>query len=279
MRAELRDKRDALLAKIGTRPLVMGILNVTPDSFSDGGRFQTADEAVAHATRMVVDGCDIVDIGGESTRPGATPASEVDELARVVPIVERLAQVVDVPLSIDTYKANVARTALERGAVLVNDVWGLQGDAAMADAVAEAEAVIVIMHNRAQTDAAIDIVTDILRFFNRSLALAERAGIPRQRIILDPGVGFAKTSSQNRDAVACIAQLKDYGLPILVGVSRKRFLGSMTDGAEGSLVGTIAANLTAAAAGAAIFRVHDVAEHVAAFKVFHTIRTRVAKQP
>jgi dihydropteroate synthase len=279
MRAELREKRDAFLAKIGTRPLVMGILNVTPDSFSDGGRFQTADEAVAHAMRMVVNGCDIVDIGGESTRPGAAPASEADELARVVPIVARLAQVVDAPLSIDTYKANVATKALELGAVLVNDVWGLQGDAAMADAVAEAEAAVIIMHNRAQTDAAIDIVTDIRRFFNRSLVLAEKAGIPRQRIILDPGVGFAKTSRQNRDAVACIAELKDYALPILVGVSRKTFLGSMTDGAEGSLVGTIAANLAAAAAGAAIFRVHDVAEHVAAFKVFQTIRTCVVEQP
>jgi dihydropteroate synthase len=149
----------------------------------------------------------------------------------------------------------------------------------MADVVAEAEAAIVIMHNRAEKDPAIDIVTDIRRFFHRSLALADRAGIPRRHIILDPGVGFGKTSRQNREAVARIAEFRDYALPILIGLSRKTFLGSMTDGAEGSLVGTIAANLAAAAAGAAIFRVHDVAEHVAAFKVFHTIRSDTVEQP
>jgi dihydropteroate synthase len=273
MRAEQRARRDALLRRIGTRPLVMGILNVTPDSFSDGGRFQALDAAAAHAKQMIADGCDIVDIGGESTRPGAAPVAEAEELARIGRIVALLDGLGDTPVSIDTTKARVARAAVGLGAVLVNDVWGLQKDPAMADVVAEAQAAIVIVHNRPDKDEAIDIVADIRRFFDRSLALAEKAGIPRERIILDPGVGFAKTSRQNRDAVAGIAELADYRLPILIAASRKGFLGSTGGGAEASLIGTIAVNLTAAAAGAAIFRVHDVAEHVLALKVFHTIRT------
>ena len=152
-------------------------------------------------------------------------------------------------------------------------MWGLQYDSGMADTVAETETAVVIMHNRAQKDAAIDILADIRRFFDRSLALAQAAGIPRARIILDPGVGFGKTSRQNVEAVARIGELRDYRLPVLIGVSRKSFLGSLVEvGVEGRLIATLAANLAAAASGAAIFRVHDVAEHVAAFKVFDTIR-------
>ncbi len=273
MRVEPSAKRDAFLRKIGTRPIVMGILNVTPDSFSDGGRHASLDAAVAHAKQMVADGCDIVDVGGELTRPGATPASEADELARVEPVLAKLSSVIEAPFSIDTYKANVAVRAIELGAVLINDVWGLQRDPAMADVVAESEAAVVIMHNRAERDAEIDIVADIQRFFDRSLALAAKAGIRNDRIILDPGVGFAKTSHQNRDVVARLPELKRYGLPIMVGASRKNFLGRLSDGTEGSLIGTIAVNLAAAASGASIFRVHDVAEHVAAFTVFHTVRS------
>ena len=263
MQKDLRAKRDAFLAKIGSRAIIMGILNLTPDSFSDGGRFQNLDTALAQAKKMVAEGCDIVDVGGESTRPGATPVLEAEELARVL----------DAPLSIDTYKAPVARRAADLGAILINDVWGLQHDAGMADAVAETETAVVIMHNRPQRDAAIDILSDIRRFFDRSLTLAEAAGIPRGRIILDPGVGFGKTSRQNVEAVARIGELRDYGLPVLIGVSRKSFLGSLIEvGVEGRLIATVAANLAAAASGAAIFRVHDVAEHVAALKVFDTIR-------
>ena len=263
-----RARRDAFLRKIGTRPVVMGILNLTPDSFSDGGRFNTVAAAVAYANRLLADGCDIVDVGGESTRPEATAISEADEWARVAPVLAELAQNPDAPLSIDTYKANVAARALELGAILVNDVWGLQKDEAMADTVAEAEAAVVIMHNRAETDESIDILSDICRFFDRSLARAGRAGIPKGRIILDPGIGFGKTSRQNRDVIARLGELRSYGLPILIGVSRKSFLGSLMQGIEASLIGTVAANQAAAAHGAAIFRVHDVAEHVAAFKVF-----------
>jgi dihydropteroate synthase len=273
MQADARARRDDFLAKIGSRAIVMGILNVTPDSFSDGGRFVNLDAALAQAKRMVAEGCDIVDVGGESTRPGATPVEEAEELARIEPILAALVREIDAPLSIDTYKAAVARRAAQIGAILVNDVWGLQRDPGMADAVAETETAVVIMHNRAQRDASIDILADIRRFFDRSLALADAAGIPRGRVILDPGVGFGKTSRQNVEAVARIGELRDYGLPVLIGVSRKSFLGSLVDvGVEERLVATLAANLAAAASGAAIFRVHDVAEHVAALKVFGTIQ-------
>jgi dihydropteroate synthase len=272
MRPPLRAKRDAFLKLIGSRPLIMGILNVTPDSFSDGGRFHAADAAVAHARRMAADGADILDIGAESTRPGATPVTAEEELARLEPVLAALADL-DVPLSVDTSKAAIASRVLARGAVVINDVWGLQSDPAMADTVAQGEAAVVIMHNRAEKDDALDIVADIRRFFDRSLTIAARAGIPKQRIILDIGVGFAKSSRQNRDAIARLEQLKDYGLPILVGASRKKFLGSLTaDGSEGTLAGTVAVSLAAAAAGAAILRVHDVAEHAAALKVFRTMR-------
>lgn len=278
MRAEVRAKRDAFLHKLKSRPAVMGILNVTPDSFSDGGRFQAFDAAIAHAKSMVVAGCDIVDIGGESTRPSATPVSEAEELARVGEVLRALADLLDVPLSIDTSKAAVAARAIETGAAVINDVWGLQKDPDMAVVVAETEAALVIMHNREEKDERVDILADIRRFFDRSLALAAKAGVPEEVIILDPGIGFGKTSRQNVEAVARIPDLKEYGLPILVGASRKAFLGSLTgDGIEATLIGTVAANLVAAAAGASIFRVHDVAEHVAALRIFHSMHGNVTR--
>jgi len=228
---------------------------------------------LASAKRMAAEGCDIIDVGGESTRPGALPVAEAKELARIEPVLAELAGTIDVPLSIDTYKADVAARAVELGAVLVNDVWGLQKDPAMADAVAVAEAAVVVMHNRTDKNPAIDIVADIRQFFARSLALAERAGIPPSRIILDPGIAFGKTSRQNVEVIARLGELKEFGCPLLVGVSRKKFLGSLIDdGLEGQLIGTIAANLAAFAAGASLFRVHDVVEHVAALKVFHAIQ-------
>jgi dihydropteroate synthase len=269
----LAARRDAFLQQLRIRPVVMGILNLTPDSFSDGGQFQDIDAAVRHARTLVAAGCDIVDLGGESVRPGATPVSADEELTRIDPVMAALAETLHAPLSIDTSKAAVAASALKRGAVLVNDVWGLQKDPAMADIVAAAEAAVVIMHNRAEKDDAIDIVADIRGFFDRSLAIAARAGIPTARIILDPGIAFAKSSRQNRDVINRLPELQDYGLPIMVGISRKAFLGSLADGSpEATLPGTIAASLAAAAGGAALFRVHDVAEHVAALRVFHAIR-------
>jgi len=278
MRAEARAKRDAFLHKLKSRPAVMGILNLTPDSFSDGGRFQNPDAAIAHAKSMVVAGCDIVDIGGESTRPSASPVSEAEELARVEQVLTALTGLLDVPVSIDTSKAAVAVRAVEIGAAVVNDVWGLQKDPSMPDAVAQAEAAVIIVHNRTEKDERADILADMRRFFDRSLALAAKAGIPKHVIILDPGIGFGKTSRQNVEAVARIPDLKDYGLPILVGASRKAFLGSLTgDGIEATLIGTVAANLVAAAAGASIFRVHDVAEHVAALRIFHSMHGNITR--
>jgi dihydropteroate synthase len=271
MRAAQRAKRDAFLDKIGIRPVVMGILNVTPDSFSDGRRFIAADAALSHATQMWEEGADIVDIGGESTRPGALPVTEAEEFARIQFILAELGNR-EIPISIDTYKANIAVRALDLGAVVVNDVWGLQKDPAMADAVAAAGAAVVIMHNRAEKDSTIDIIADIRRFFTHSLTLADKAGIPRTRIVLDPGIAFGKTARQNVEVIVRLRELMDFDCPILIGVSRKAFLGSLIEGAiESTPFGTIAASLAACAAGASLFRVHDVAEHVAALKVFHAV--------
>jgi len=278
--AEAHARRDAFFGAIGKTPLVMGILNLTPDSFSDGGLYLAPEMALAQARRMVAQGCAIVDIGAESTRPDATPVGEQEELARLEPVLGDIIASVGVACSIDTTKARVAALACRLGAVVVNDVWGLQKDPAMADVVAEAEAGLVIMHNRAQKDDAIAMGADLRRFFDRSLAIADKAGIPRQRILLDPGIGFAKTAQQNLDAFARIADLAGYGLPVLVGASRKRFLGSITgDGVEASPLGSITVNLAAAAAGAAVFRVHDVAEHVAALRLFATLRQAAARRP
>ena len=267
-------RRDAFLNAIGQRPLVMGILNVTPDSFSDGGQFNVANAGLAQADRMIAEGADLLDIGGESTRPGATPVPEAEELRRIEPTVAELAGRTQLPISIDTYKAQVARVALRHGAVIVNDVWGFQHDPAMADVVADSGAAAIVMHNRATRDDSIDMLDDMRRYFDRTLALADRAGIPRTRLVLDPGIGFGKSAEQNHAALAGIAPLiAAYGLPVLIGVSRKSFLGALLDvGVHGRLIGTIAANLAAATYGATIFRVHDVAEHVAALKVFDILR-------
>ncbi len=250
----------------------MGILNTTPDSFSDGGRFEAPALAAARGREMVVQGAAVLDIGGESTRPGFTPVPADMEWARIAPVLGELVAVLDVPISVDTTKSAVARRALAAGAGLINDIWGFQGDPAMAETVAEACAAAVLMHNRDRPDPAVDIVDDMRRFFDRSLDIARRAGVPTTKLILDPGIGFGKTPSQQLDALRGIAKLLPYGLPLLVGVSRKSFLGRITGAAVGQrAIETIAANLAAAAAGARLFRVHDVSEHVTALKVFEAI--------
>jgi dihydropteroate synthase len=250
----------------------MGILNVTPDSFSDGGRFDAPNGALKQARKLVADGADIIDVGAESTRPGHTPISAEDEWARLEPLLAPLLDNVDAAFSIDTYKAATARRATELGVVVVNDVWGLQRDPAMPDAVAEAGVGVVVMHNRNDVDPALDIIADLRRFFDRSLDLAQRAGIPNERIILDPGIGFGKTKQQNLAALAATTELQDYGLPILIGISRKSIFGALLGATvEGRLIGTIAANLVTAMYGARIFRVHDPAEHRAAFTVLDAI--------
>ncbi len=269
------ERRDRFLGLVGTRPVIMGILNVTPDSFSDGGKCFNPDAAMTHAKKLAADGADIVDVGAESTRPGHTPVSAHEELARLEPILGKLTRALDTPFSIETSKACVARRAAELGVSVVNDVWGLQKDPAMAGTVAGTGMAAVIMHNREVVDPELDIVADMRRFFDRSLHLADAAGLPRARIILDPGIGFGKTRAQNFTALASLAALKDYGLPLLIGVSRKSLLGDR--GAElpdSILIRTIAANLAASINGASIFRVHDPAGHAAAFKVFDAIARR-----
>jgi dihydropteroate synthase len=274
-RPAMLDRRDRFLGLLGTRSLLMGILNITPDSFSDGGKFFSLETAMQQAKKLAGEGADIIDVGAESTRPGHTPVAAEEELARIEPILGKLTGSIALPFSIDTSKAKVARRATELGASVINDVWGLQHDPAMADTVAETGAAVVLMHNRDGVDPSLDIVADMRRFFDRSLSLADAAGIPRAHLILDPGIGFGKSRAQNFTALANLAALKDYGLPILIGVSRKSLLAEPdATPVDTSVVRTLAANLAAATNGASLFRVHDVAEHAAAFKVFDAIARR-----
>ena len=257
------------------RPIVMGVLNVTPDSFSDGGRFLEPAKAVAQAEKMIADGADIIDIGAESTRPygGAMPVSAADERARLAPTFSKVAGL-GVPVSIDSIKAEVAAWALDQGAAIINDVWGLQRDAGLAKLAAERQVPIVIMHNREQADPRLDILGDIDAFFRRSLAIAEGAGIAREQIVLDPGIGFGKTPDQSMRTIAQLEQLTGFGLPLLVGASRKRFINAVTPSQpDQRLGGSLAAHLLAVENGAAIVRVHDVAETVQALRVAAAIRS------
>lgn len=251
------------------RPLVMGVLNVTPDSFSDGGRFVDPTLAIKHAERMIAAGADIIDIGAESTRPygGAQPVSCEDELKRLAPVLPAVVKF-KTPVSIDTMKADVAAWALKQGAAMANDVWGLQRDAAMAGVVADHGVPVVIMHNRVAADPALDIIADVQAFFQRSLALAECAGIARDRIVLDPGIGFGKTPEQSIACIAHLTEFKRFGLPLLIGASRKRFINAITPSApDERLGGSIASHLAAVRNGAAIVRTHDVAETVQALRI------------
>lgn len=258
------------------RPLVMGILNVTPDSFSDGGVFFARDAAVAHAGRMIAEGADVIDVGAESTRPygNAVPVTAEEELRRleaVLPAAVGLGR----PVSIDTMKAAVAAWALEQGAAIVNDVWGLQRDPDMAGVVARYRAPVIVMHNRDAADPAIDIMDDMPAFFERSLAIAERAGIARDRVVLDPGIGFGKTQEQSMQAIARLDRLKSFGLPILVGASRKRFIDSVIPSPpDRRLGGSIAAHVLAVERGAAFIRAHDVAATVQALRIMAAIQER-----
>jgi dihydropteroate synthase len=256
----------ALLSR--PRPAVMGILNVTPDSFSDGGQFVAPERAMAQARRMIAEGADIIDIGAESTRPyGAQPISADEEMQRLQPI---LAEVValGVPVSIDSMKSAVVAWALDAGAAIANDVWGLQRDPDMAKVVAARHVPVIVMHNRDEADPGIDIIKDITDFFARSLDIADRAGISRDNIVLDPGIGFGKTSEQSMTALARLHDISVFGLPLLVGASRKRFISTVTPSEPHQRIGgSIAAHLVAAQAGARIIRTHDVAETVQALGV------------
>jgi dihydropteroate synthase len=262
----------ALLAK--GRPLVMGILNVTPDSFSDGGQFLDSTSAIAHARRMAEEGADILDIGAESTRPygDAVPVTMEEEKARLAPILPAVVAL-GLAVSIDTVKAKIAAWALEQGATMVNDVWGLQRDGDMARLVADYRVPVIVMHNRDVADPSIDIVADVIAFFARSLEIAARAGIARDKIVLDPGIGFGKTPEQSMTCIARLDAFRSFGLPLLVGASRKRFIDTVAPSKPGQrLAGSLAAHVLAAERGAAIIRAHDVAETVQALRVTAAIR-------
>lgn len=250
----------------GPGPFLMGIVNATPNSFSDGGRYLDVEAAVAHALRLAEEGADLIDLGGESTRPGAPPVPVAEELRRVVPVVERLrARGFTLPISIDTFKPEVARAALAAGADLVNDVMGL-ADPALAAVVADTKAPVVIMHMRGtpadmatRTDYG-DVVADVARELEAAVARAIAAGVDEERIVLDPGIGFAKTAEQNVEVLARLQELRKLGRPLLIGPSRKRFIGAITGApVEERLPGTLAAVTACVLAGAEFVRVHDVA--------------------
>jgi dihydropteroate synthase len=254
---------------LDARPLVMGILNVTPDSFSDGGQHADVAQAIAKGRALLAEGADILDIGGESTRPGYRPVTAEDEIARIEPVIRALAAECRIPISVDTMKAAVAARALAAGARIVNDVWGFQRDPDMARVAAEHGAAVVLMHNRETEDASLDIVVEVRDFLARSMDLAQAARIPLDRVILDPGIGFGKTPAQNMRLVREIDKLAALGCPILLGVSRKRIIGSITGRADprDRLAGTLALHVLGAMQGAAIVRAHDVAPHIDAMKM------------
>jgi len=264
-----------LIAK--RHPVIMGVLNVTPDSFSDGGRFLDPAAAIAHAREMIGEGADIIDIGAESSRPYGNPVAvsaeeERHRLEDVLPAVARLGP----PVSIDTMKASVAAWALRNGAAMVNDVWGLQRDPDMAGVVAAHGVPVIIMHNRDAADPDFDIFADLDAFFERSLAIAAAAGIARDAVVLDPGIGFGKTPEQSIAVIARLDRLERFGRPILVGASRKRFIHWVAPAPpQRRLGGSIAAHVLAVENGAALVRTHDVAETVQAMRVMAAIRSRV----
>jgi dihydropteroate synthase len=262
------------------RPLVMGVLNVTPDSFSDGGRFLDRAAALDHARRMIADGADIVDIGGESTRPGAAPTAEADELARVIPLLEALRGECDargVALSVDTRKPAVMRAAIAAGASMINDVGALAAPAAL-EAVAASDVAVCLMHMRGepatmqQAANYDDVVGEVKAFLADRAAACERAGIARDRIVLDPGFGFGKTVGHNLTLLRWLGDIVGLGYPVAVGLSRKSTIGTLTGREVGDRTGgSIAAALAAVARGAAIVRVHDVRETVDALKVWRAV--------
>ncbi|WP_027340840.1 dihydropteroate synthase [Halonatronum saccharophilum] len=256
----------------GKKTYIMGILNVTPDSFSDGGEYYDIESALKQAKEMVVEGADIIDVGGESTRPGAKKVSVEDELSRIKPVIKRLVEELEVPISVDTYKPQVARAALEIGAHIINDVWGLQWDGKMAEVVAQYGVPVVIMHNQDGTEYNDDIIVEMKKFLAKSIKMAKEAGVEDKDIILDPGIGFGKTSEQNVEVMGRLSELKDLGYPILLGTSRKSMIGNILDLPPKKRVeGTLATTVMGIMHGVDIVRVHDVKENLRAALVSDAI--------
>lgn len=257
---------------LGTKTYIMGILNVTPDSFSDGGKFNELENAIEHAKEMVQQGADILDIGGESTRPGHTVISVEEELSRVVPVIERLVKEVEAPISVDTYKSEVAEGALKAGAHMINDIWGLQKDENMAKVIAKYDVPVTIMHNQDGTEYKTDIMEEIFRFLKKSISIALEAGIKPENIILDPGIGFGKTPGQNMEVMNRLDELNYLGYPVLLGTSRKSMIGKILDlEPQFRVEGTVATSVIGAIKGVDIVRVHDVVENYRALKVTDAI--------
>jgi dihydropteroate synthase len=267
---------------VSRQGLIMGVLNVTPDSFSDGGNFFASEKAIEHGLRMAAEGADIIDVGGESTRPGAEPVAAEEELRRVIPVIEKLRAEIDVPISIDTWKADVARAAIDAGAAIVNDVTGGRGDEGMLSLIAETKSAFVIMHmqgtprtmqNRPQYE---DVVSEVADFFRQQYARAIVCNIEPMAIAFDPGIGFGKTLDHNVDLLAQLERLRAHDRPLVIGVSRKSFLGKLANSPEmkDRLAPAIALTSLLRARGADVFRVHDVKENVNALRVTETILGR-----
>ena len=262
--------------------LIMGVLNVTPDSFSDRGKFFASEKAIEHGLRMAAEGADIIDVGGESTRPGAEPVAAEEELRRVIPVIEKLRAKIDVPISIDTWKTDVARAAIDAGAAIVNDVTGGRGDEGMLSLIAETKSAFVIMHmqgtprtmqNQPQYE---DVVSEVADFFRQQYASAIVCNIEPMAIAFDPGIGFGKTLDHNVDLLAQLERLRAHDRPLVIGVSRKSFLGKLANSPEvkDRLAPAVALTSLLRARGADVFRVHDVKENVSALRVTEAILGR-----
>lgn len=257
---------------VKNKTYIMGILNVTPDSFSDGGSFYDVDSAVRHAGDMIEKGAHILDIGGESTRPGYTQISEEEEIARIVPIIKAIKATYDIPVSVDTYKSKVAEAAILAGADLINDIWGLKYDGTMAEVIARYEVPCCLMHNRKDADYQ-NFMAEVLSDLKESVNFSKQAGIAEDKIILDPGVGFAKTYEQNLEVIARMGELKDLGYPVLLGTSRKSVIGLTLDlPVEERVEGTLVTTVMAVEQGISFVRVHDVQENVRAIRMSEAIK-------
>ena len=259
---------------IKNKTYIMGILNVTPDSFSDGGKYNHLDAALFHAEEMLRDGADIVDIGGESTRPGHTVITDQEEISRVVPVIEAVKSRFDVPVSIDTYKGTVAEAALKAGADLVNDIWGFKHDKKVADLTAQYKAACCLMHNRHKA-VYDDFLSDLVKDMEECIKIAREAGVSDDRIILDPGVGFGKTYEMNLEAIHHVDVLHQLGFPILLGTSRKSVIGLTLDlPADQRVEGTVATTVIGVMKGCAFVRVHDIKENKRAIQMTEAILGR-----
>lgn len=263
---------DKYTLEFGAKTLIMGILNITPNSFSDGGDFFDLDKAVDRARTMVEEGADIIDVGGELTRPGYKMISDEEELARIVPVIKRLVKEVDAPISVDTYKAGVAQGAINAGAHIINDIWGLKKDPQIGEVAAQYQVPLIIMHNQEGTHYQGDIMAEIKKSLQESIAVALKAGVRKENIILDPGIGFGKTAEQNMVVMARLKELKELGFPVLLATSRKSMLGKILDlPPKERLEGTIATTVMGIMQGVDMVRVHDVKENWRAAKVTDAI--------